>query len=211
VSAVEERLRALPSVGRLASELCDDATALTLAEATAIARDVLNDRRREVLAGADDAPDPLERASRHAQPSMRRVLNATGVVIHTNLGRAPLPVAAVEAIRATADGYTNLEMELGAASRRSRDEHVRGALRELTGAEDALVVNNGAGAVLLAVAALGEDRTVIVRAASSSRSGAAFGSQTSSRKRASRWSRWAPRIARASLTTNAPWRSAIEG
>jgi L-seryl-tRNA(Ser) seleniumtransferase len=89
-------------------------------------------------------------------------LNATGVIVHTNLGRAPLPHAAVERVRVTAAGYSNLEYDLDAGARGSRQNHVATILRRLTGAEGALVVNNNAAAVLLALAALAEGREVIV-------------------------------------------------
>lgn len=160
-----ERLRALPSVERLARalrEAGDGGAAPSEAEAVAAAREAISQRRLELLDGAADAPDLLELARARLRPSLRRVLNATGVVIHTNLGRAPLPEAAARALQDAAVGYSNLEMDLPSGSRGSRDEHVRALLSELTGAEDALVVNNGAGAVLLAVAALGEGRSVIV-------------------------------------------------
>ena len=89
---------------------------------------------------------------------MRRVLNGTGVVIHTNLGRAPLPTAAADAVATAARGYANLELDLDSGRRGSRDEHLRALLCELTGAEDGFAVNNGAAAALLAVAALARDR-----------------------------------------------------
>ena len=95
-------------------------------------------------------------------PSLRRVINATGVVLHTNLGRAPLADAAVEAMRAAAAGYTNLEYDLDAGVRGSRYGHCVGLLTELTGADDALVVNNAAGALLLAVGTLAPGRGVAV-------------------------------------------------
>jgi L-seryl-tRNA(Ser) seleniumtransferase len=142
-------LRDLPAVDRLAAEV----------GSVAAARAVIAERRAEILAGADDAPDLAARARAHLEPSLRRVLNATGVVVHTNLGRAPLPDAAREAV-VRAAGASNLEYDLGSGARGSRQDHVEGLLRELTGAEAALAVNNGAAAVLLAVAALG--REVIV-------------------------------------------------
>ena len=82
------------------------------------------------------------------------MINATGVILHTNLGRAPLPSTARDAVARAAAGYSNLELDLGSGERGSRHEHVARLLCELTGAQDAIVVNNGAGAVLLAAAAL---------------------------------------------------------
>ncbi|HEY6054069.1 MAG TPA: L-seryl-tRNA(Sec) selenium transferase, partial [Gaiellaceae bacterium] len=96
------------------------------------------------------------------RPSLRRVLNATGVVVHTNLGRAPLPEAALERVREVGAGYSNLEYDLDAGRRGSRQVHAADVLRRLTGAEAALVVNNNAAAVMLALAALAEGREVLV-------------------------------------------------
>ena len=96
------------------------------------------------------------------EPSLVRVLNATGVVLHTNLGRAPLPRAAIERMAEVSRGYSNLEYRLGERRRGSRHEHVSELLSQLTGAEDALVVNNCAGAVLLALAAHAAGRAAIV-------------------------------------------------
>lgn len=93
---------------------------------------------------------------------MRRVINATGVVIHTNLGRAPLPPEAIAAVAETSRGYTNLEFDLSRGERSSRLSHVDGMLRELTGAGCAHIVNNNAGAVLLCLAGLARGRDVIV-------------------------------------------------
>jgi L-seryl-tRNA(Ser) seleniumtransferase len=95
-------------------------------------------------------------------PRLRRVINATGVIVHTNLGRAPLAEAALDRVREIALGYSNLEYDLAAGGRGSRQEHVADSLRRLTGAEAALVVNNNAAAVLLALAALAEGREVLV-------------------------------------------------
>lgn len=94
-------------------------------------------------------------------PSLRPVINATGVIVHTNLGRAPLARAAVERIAAVA-GYSNLEFDLAGGARGSRAVHARALLRRLTGAEDAAVVNNNAAAVLLTLTALAAGREVIV-------------------------------------------------
>ena len=95
-------------------------------------------------------------------PSLRRVINATGVVLHTNLGRAPLAGTALRAIQETAAGFSNLEYDLSAGARGSRYTHCVALLRELTGCEDALVVNNCAAALVLAVDTLARDREVIV-------------------------------------------------
>lgn len=145
---VRERLRALPSVDRLA---------------TSVARAELAERRAEVLAGALDDPDLVLRARQRLRPSPRRVLNATGVVVHTNLGRAPLAASARAAVAAAAEGYSNLELDLATGERGSRHDHVEALLREVTGAEAAMAVNNCAAAVLLAAAALaGPGREVVV-------------------------------------------------
>jgi L-seryl-tRNA(Ser) seleniumtransferase len=90
------------------------------------------------------------------------VLNATGVIVHTNLGRAPLPRAALDRVVEAARGYSNLEYDLTAGTRGSRQHHVGSILSRLTGAEAAIVVNNNAGAMLLALAALAEGREVLV-------------------------------------------------
>jgi len=153
------RLRSLPAVDRLAAELDDGASA---AERASAARAVLAERRAELLAGAGGEANLAARARERLRPSLRRVLNGSGVVIHTNLGRAPLAPAAIAAVELQARGYSNLELDLRTGRRSSRDEHLRSLLRELTGAEDALVVNNGAGAALLALAALAGGRPVAV-------------------------------------------------
>lgn len=97
-----------------------------------------------------------------ALPSLRPVFNATGIVLHTNLGRAPLATAAIAAIGEVAGGYSNLEYDLAAGRRGSRYSHCVSLLRELTGAEDAVVVNNCAAALVLTLSALARGREVIV-------------------------------------------------
>jgi L-seryl-tRNA(Ser) seleniumtransferase len=152
------RLRDLPSVDELARGI-DDPLVVDAA------RDVLELAREEIRAGADPGDlrarlgDALAAARR---PSLQRVLNATGVIVHTNLGRAPLADAALDLVQETARGYSNLEYDLSTGSRGSRQDHVASILRRLTGAEAALVVNNNAAAVLLALAALAEGREVVV-------------------------------------------------
>ena len=143
-----DALRSLPSVDRLA---------------VALARATLAERRAELLGGAEDEVDLVARASDRLRPSLRRVLNGTGVVVHTNLGRAPLARAARSAVARAARGYSNLELDLASGDRGSRHEHVERLLCELTGAEGALAVNNCAAAVLLAAAALaGGGRELVV-------------------------------------------------
>jgi hypothetical protein len=155
IDELPQRLRALPAVDRLAQAVLDsDGATATKAEATAVARATLERRRAELLAGSTDDPDLVGAACALLRPSLRRVLNGTGVVVHTNLGRAPLHPDAAAAAAAASLGYVNLEFDLGAGGRGARDVHVAGLLTELTGAHDALVVNNGAAAVLLAVAAI---------------------------------------------------------
>ena len=102
------------------------------------------------------------RLSRVSAPSFQPVINATGVVLHTNLGRAPLATRALEAMTTIAAAYSTLEYDAGAGARGSRHVHCRDLLVELTGAEDALVVNNAAGGLLLALAALGREGEAIV-------------------------------------------------
>ncbi len=97
-----------------------------------------------------------------ATSSLRRVINATGVLLHTNLGRAPLSSSALAAVHSVATSYSNLEFDLPSGSRGHRYSHVEGLLCRLTGAEAATVVNNNAGAVLLALAALAGGKEVIV-------------------------------------------------
>jgi L-seryl-tRNA(Ser) seleniumtransferase len=158
------KLRDLPSVHELAGdERLAGAGPRELV--VAAARSALALAREEIRAGADPG-DLVERvelelsAARGAR--LRRAINATGVVVHTNLGRAPLADAAVRRIADVAGGYSNLEYDLRSGSRGSRQDHVAPILRRLTGAEAALVVNNNAAAVLLALAALAEGREVLV-------------------------------------------------
>ena len=160
-------LRDLPSVDALLAEEPVRALAAEHGRdvAVAAARTALDRAREELRAGhapGDLAARVEAEAATLLEPRLRRVLNATGVVVHTNLGRAPLPEAALERIAEVARGYSNLEYDLGAGVRGSRHDHLAPALRRLTGAEDALVVNNNAGALLLALAALAEGREVIV-------------------------------------------------
>ena len=157
-------LRDLPSVDELAADerLASAAPRSLLVSA---ARSALARVREEIRAGADPGDlvgrVEMELASAR-EPRLRRAINATGVIVHTNLGRAPLAGEALEHVSAVAAGYSNLEYDLGEGGRGSRQDHVAPILRRLTGAEAALVVNNHAAAVLLALAALAEGREVLV-------------------------------------------------
>ena len=163
----ENPLRALPSVNDL---LADPRVAEFEAErghvlAVAAARAALAEARESIGDGGepgDLGARTVALAGVIAAPRLRRVLNATGVVVHTNLGRAPLAEEALERMREAAAGYSILEYDLDEGARGSRQDHVAPLLCELTGAEAALVVNNNAAAVLLAVAALAEGRDVLV-------------------------------------------------
>jgi L-seryl-tRNA(Ser) seleniumtransferase len=155
-------LRSLPAVHELAATL-DAPHAL----AVAAARAAIDEARTAIRAGGDPDADLRRRAgellAELERESLRSVINATGVIIHTNLGRAPLAAAAQAAVGVVAGGYSSLELELGTGVRGSRQTHVERLLTELSGAEAALVVNNGAGAVLLATAALaGQGGSVVV-------------------------------------------------
>ena len=156
-------LRDLPSVDVLLRDerLAAEPRPLVLAAARAAL-----ERAREELRAGQDPGDLVERTLAEVagarRPALRRVLNATGIVVHTNLGRAPLSAAALERVAAVGAGYSNLEYDLEEGARGSRQDHVAPLLRRLTGAEAALVVNNNAAAVLLALAALAEGREVLV-------------------------------------------------
>jgi L-seryl-tRNA(Ser) seleniumtransferase len=157
------KLRDLPSVDELVRDerLAPEPHEL----AVEAARVVLEKARDEIRAGGD--PGSLVEATvaelaRRRAPSLRRVINATGVLVHTNLGRAPLAEAAIARVVEVAGGYSNLEYDLLRGERGSRQDHLAELLARLTGAEAALVVNNNAAAVLLALAALAEGREVVV-------------------------------------------------
>jgi L-seryl-tRNA(Ser) seleniumtransferase len=116
----------------------------------------------EVRVVADVVAEVLAKVEAALAPSLRRVINATGVVLHTNLGRAPLSHAALAQINATAATYSNLEYDVARGARGKRDVHTGGLLAELVGAESAIVVNNNAAAVFLVLNALAKDAEVIV-------------------------------------------------
>ena len=130
-------------------------------EQIALAREAV--RRGEEPADVDSiAGRVAQQAARVGRTRPQAVINATGVIIHTNLGRAPLSEAAVEAMQAAADRYTDLELDIDQGRRGSRQSHLQPVLRHLTGAEASLVVNNNASAVFLGLSAIAQGKEVIV-------------------------------------------------
>jgi L-seryl-tRNA(Ser) seleniumtransferase len=166
-SARMERLRTLPSIDEL---LARPALASLLSSqprplVVRVLREAVAAARARLLSGdarSFDEADVQDALARLTRPHLRRVLNATGVVLHTNQGRAPLAERAVERIAEVARGYCNLELDLDEGERGSRYSHVVDALCALTGAEAALVVNNCAASVLLTLSALAQGREAIV-------------------------------------------------
>jgi L-seryl-tRNA(Ser) seleniumtransferase len=170
----QARLRALPSVDEVVRAL-DGRPGTPRSRVVDAVRAVLAERRRAVLAASSrdeldalalDAPDllPRVRGALTAAGAWRldRVINATGVVLHTNLGRAPLGRAALARLALVAARYSNLELDVLTKARGSRYTHVDGLLCRLSGAEASLVVNNNAAAVLLALESLAKGREVVV-------------------------------------------------
>ncbi|HEY8715333.1 MAG TPA: L-seryl-tRNA(Sec) selenium transferase, partial [Candidatus Acidoferrum sp.] len=169
-----EQLRRIPSVDELLSRpsIAGFASRLDRDLLVALLRDVLAELRAQITAANPVTVTNLDAhsievliaaaAHRILEPSLQTVINATGVILHTNLGRAPLSASIVEAIKNTATHYSNLEYDLAAGTRGKRDEHTRELLVRLTGAEDAIVVNNCAAAVLLVLAALARGGEALV-------------------------------------------------
>ncbi len=165
---LQQRLSALPSVDALLRDLDEYLASLgrdTLLEA---ARREVDQERHAILAGAEYCGDQTlrERVLVTAQallaPSLVPVINATGVVLHTNLGRAPLSGAVLQAMQQAGQGYSNLEFDLESGKRGSRYSHAENLLCRLTGAEAALLVNNNAGAVLLTLSCLARGQEVVI-------------------------------------------------
>lgn len=161
--------RALPSVDKLLQ--AQEANALQKRYSRSLVTDALRDALEEARSGTDgDQAPSLDRLVATAaaglearfRPSLHPVINATGVILHTNLGRAPLSRAARQAMEAVAAGYSSLELDVGTGARGSRHEHLTAVLRRLTGAEAALIVNNNASAVFLVLAALAAGQEVII-------------------------------------------------
>lgn len=162
--------RSIPSVDRLLRTA--EGAALLADHPREVVVDALRATLAELRAATPDGEDPLETGALIAatksrlretfSATLRPLINATGVILHTNLGRAPLSTSALEAMAGVGGGYSSLEYDLGAGERGSRHEHVSELLRRLTGAEAALVVNNNASTVFLALTALANGREVII-------------------------------------------------
>ncbi len=161
--------RRVPAIDRLLRAAGDLEARFSRPQLVEALREVCQDLRQRLAAGSEEPveePRLVEEARQrleHAQqPYLDRVVNATGVVLHTNLGRAPLAAAALERLRALSPGYSNLELDLESGLRGSRYHHVAALLQRLTGAEAALVVNNCAAAMMLIVDTLARGKEVVV-------------------------------------------------
>ena len=173
----QDQLRQLPSVDALLQDHTVRALAHRYSHALVVeaCRAALDAARQTILSGGN-APTPQggfalpalllddirARVEQGVQPSLVPVINATGVIIHTNLGRAPLSDEAIAALKLAAQGYTNLEYDLAAGERGSRHVHAESLITRLTGAEAALVVNNNAAAVMLILAACARGKQVVI-------------------------------------------------
>ncbi len=164
--SIEELLQAAESRGLLGEyprERIADALRIVVEQSRdRLLRIAPAEATEELVAGESLLREAANRLKVESQPRLRRVLNASGVVIHTNLGRSRLAPSAFARVEQAALHYSNLEYDLAAGARGSRHDHVEGLLRGLTGAAGAMVVNNNAAAVLLMLAALAEGREVVV-------------------------------------------------
>ena len=176
------QFRNLPSVDSLLSapNVAAAAESFSREWVVDLARQELDAARQRIRQGRDaDSAEEIaalvcRRVEEAGQAEPRRVINATGVVIHTNLGRAPLSRAAMKAAEEAAAGYSNLEFDLESGRRGSRQARLQSLLRQLTGAEAALAVNNNASAVMLGLLALAAGREVIVSRAEAVEIGGGF-------------------------------------
>lgn len=160
-----EELRQHASIAPLEAEFGREAVVSALRDAAAGLRQALAGTQEDataITAGETILRDAAARLASRFRPSLRRVINATGVIVHTNLGRAPLADAALARLRELGPGYSNLEYDLERGSRGSRSVHAEALLTRLTGAEAAAVVNNNASATLLMLAALAAGREVVI-------------------------------------------------
>ena len=167
----QKLLRQIPKVDELMKQpmlltLCETVPAQTVTQAV---RQVLEDLRKDILAGNIEEMPAVEAlcagivsdANRQAEPSLKKVINATGIILHTNLGRACISARAAAAAQEVAQSYSTLEYNLQAGRRGTRYSHVESLLCKLTGAESALVVNNNAAAVLLILSDMAQGGQVI--------------------------------------------------
>jgi L-seryl-tRNA(Ser) seleniumtransferase len=169
-----EALRQIPPVNDVlrSPELAEFRDVLAQPFVVVIINDVISDIRRELAESGNGASrseltgriaaEVARRLHESTEPSLRRVINATGVILHTNLGRAPLPEGAIEHLRQVSTGYSNLEFDVERGSRGKRDVHAGRVLQQLLGCEAAIVVNNNAAAVLIVLNTFGEGGEVIV-------------------------------------------------
>jgi L-seryl-tRNA(Ser) seleniumtransferase len=156
-----EQLRQRPAMLALEARYGRAAVVDALRAEAAMIRESTAGGGADELAGAIER-GATERLAADSAPSLRRVINATGVIVHTNLGRAPLARAAAQRMATLAAGYTNLEYDIERGTRGRRDVHAERLLCRLTGAEAAVVVNNNAAAILLVLAAMAAGREVII-------------------------------------------------
>ena len=168
---IQARLRALPKIDEVLAraEMAAQMERVPRALVVDAVRGVIDDVREQILAGADIEPsedaivrDAVARAALAMRPSLRRVINATGIIVHTNLGRSMLSKAAMQAVQDVATSYSTLEYDIETGERGSRHVHVESLLCRLTGAEAAMAVNNNAAAVMLGLAALARGKEAVV-------------------------------------------------
>ena len=172
LNEIQQLFRSLPKVDELLKhpQLADLCATLSYSVTLESARYVIEHARAEIKAGtlteplSEDAIAQLavDEAHKRMQPSLRRVINATGIIIHTNLGRSILADSALKAVQEAASGYSTLEYDFEAGKRGSRHEHIEALLCELTGAEAALAVNNNAAAVMMCIACFARGKEALV-------------------------------------------------
>ena len=169
-----ELLRRLPKVDEILNdpEVADQIASMPHEQAVDVVRSVLDEKRRAILSGEETSEDFVshDRVMRDVtehiilscRKSLRPVVNGTGVILHTNLGRAELSKKAKQAVAEVADRYSTLEYDPEAGHRGSRHTHVEGIIRKITGAEACMVVNNNAAATMIVLAAIGAGKEMIV-------------------------------------------------
>ena len=210
-------LRALPQVEELMQAAPMKALEAIVPRSMLVdrARAAVDGQRQLILAGAVGTidveailTDAVNGALATLRPSLRRVINATGVIIHTNLGRSVLAEPAVQAVVEAARGYSTLEYSIENMARGSRHDHVERLICALTGAEAAIAVNNNAAAVMMVLAefAAGPRSRGVSRGELVEIGGSRSACPTSWRSRTRAWWRWAPRTRRTPPTTSAPSR-----